>query len=211
MARKAAKQKNALPTFEIIFENSFRLKGELYPGLAPNAAGRFADLANRGYYDGSVIKLMAPGGIIVIDQLERTEADCIPGEFLLNGCTYNTGRVCAGSLCFYHDTHYDSGSTGFFVVLTGASRTVRMVEGAFAFFGQVLEGLQLAEMLSRTGCDENGNPTVYHRIKSVRVETNGRELPYETCPEPESPIGRLVMGEETDDEPIVDESSPFIN
>ncbi len=196
MARKTAKQTIALPTFEIIFENSFRLRGELYPGLAPNAAGRFADLANRGYYDGSVIKLVAPSGIILIDQLERTEKDCIPGEFLLNGYSDNNSRVCAGSLCFYHDTHYDSGSTGFFVVLNSSSRTVRMVDGAFAMFGHVLEGLQLADMMSRTGSDENGNPTVYHRVKSVRVDTKGRELPYETCPEPESPIGKLVMGVE---------------
>ena len=198
MARKAAKAEVQLPTFEILFENSFVLKGELYPGLAPNAVGNFVHLANSGFYDGSAICLVSPGKTVVIDHPEKTVPYCIAAECELNGCDYNVGKVCAGSVCFFHGTQYNSGKSGFFVVLTDDSRTVRMVEGAYALFGQVLEGLQMADMLSRTGNDEHGVPRVYHRIKSVRVETHGRQFPFETCPEPESTIGKVILNTDTD-------------
>ena len=58
MARRTAKKEECLPTFEILFENSFRLSGELYPGLAPNAVGNFVQLANSGFYDGAAITLV---------------------------------------------------------------------------------------------------------------------------------------------------------
>lgn len=199
MARKAAKKAESLPTFEILFENSFRLYGELYPGLAPNAVGNFIHLANTGFYDGAAITLVAPGSIILIDHPEKTVPYCIKAECELNGCDYNTGRVCTGSICFFHSTHYDSGKSGFFLVLNNQSRTRRMVEGAYALFGQLLEGLSLADMLSRTGSDENGQPDVLHRIKSIRVETHGREFPFETCPEPESTLGRVILNQDSSD------------
>ena len=146
----------------------------------------------------SAICLVSPGKTVVIDHPEKTVPYCIAAECELNGCDYNVGKVCAGSVCFFHGTQYNSGKSGFFVVLTDDSRTVRMVEGAYALFGQVLEGLQMADMLSRTGNDEHGVPRVYHRIKSVRVETHGRQFPFETCPEPESTIGKVILNKETD-------------
>jgi len=199
LSRKAAKITEELPVFEILFENSFRLSGELYPGLAPNAVGNFIYLANSGFYDGAAITLVAPGGIILMDHPEKTVPYCIEAECELNGCDYNVGHVCTGSVCFFHSTHYNSGKSGFFIVLNDDSRTVRMVEGAYALFGQLLEGLQLADMLSRTGSDDNGQPHVLHRIKRIRVETGGREFPFETCPEPEDTIDRVILNQDDSD------------
>lgn len=190
MARKAIKKEEQLPTFEILFENSFCLSGELYPGLAPNAVGNFIQLANSGFYDGAAITLVATGGIVLIDHPEKAVPYCIQAECELNGCDYNTGNICTGSVCFYHDAHYDSGKSAFFIVLNSDSRTVRMVEGSYALFGQLLEGLPLADMFSRTGCDDNGLPDVYHRVKTIRVETHGRSFPFETCPEPQNTLGK---------------------
>jgi peptidyl-prolyl cis-trans isomerase B (cyclophilin B) len=198
VARKTVKAEPQLPTFEILFENSFVLTGELYPGLAPNAVGNFVHLANSGFYDGSVICLVSPGKTIVIDHLEKTVPYYIEAECELNGCDYNVGKVCAGSVCFFHSTQYNSGNSAFFIVLTNDSRTVRMVQGAYALFGQVLEGLQMAEMLSCTGNDENGVPRIYHRIKTIRVETHGRQFPFETCAEPENTIGKVILNPEDD-------------
>ncbi|MBO5502562.1 MAG: peptidylprolyl isomerase, partial [Clostridia bacterium] len=142
------------------------------------------------------ITLIAPGGIILMDHPEKTVPYCIKAECELNGCGYNVGHVCNGSVCFFHSTHYDSGKSGFFIVLNDDSRTVRMVEGAYALFGQLLEGLPLADMLSRTGSDDDGQPHVLHRIRSIRVETHGREFPFETCPEPEDTLGKVIMNQE---------------
>lgn len=193
MARRTTNKEECLPTFEILFENSFRLSGELYPGLAPNAVGNFVQLANSGFYDGAAITLVAPGGIVLMDHPEKTLPYCIEAECELNGCDYNVGSVCTGSVCFFHGAHYNSGKSAFFIVLNDDSRTVRMVEGAYALFGQLLEGLPLAEMLSRTGCNDNGQPDVYHRIKSIRVETYGRDFPFETCPEPASTLDSVIL------------------
>lgn len=198
MARRKAETALKLPEFEILFENSFVLKGELYPGLAPNAVGNFVHLANSGFYDGSTICLVSPGKNVIIDHPEKTVPYCIKAECDLNGCEYNVGKVCAGSVCFYHSTEYNSGKSGFFIVLTDDSRTVRMVQGAYAMFGQVLEGLQLVDMLSRTGNNDKGEPRIYHRIKSIRVETYGRQFPFETCPEPESTLDQVILNPETD-------------
>lgn len=197
MARKAPKVTETLPTFEILFENSFRLAGELYPGLAPNTVGNFIQLANSGFYDGAEITLVVPESIILMDHPEKTVPYCIRGECELNGCDYNTGHVCTGSVCFFHGPQYDSGRSGFFIVLNDESRTVRMVEGAYALFGQLLEGLSFAELLSRTRCDGNGTPVLCHKIRSIRVETNGRTFPFETCPEPEDTLDRVILNQES--------------
>ena len=190
MARKKnAKVDISLPTFEIVFENGFILSGELYPGLAPNTVGNFVSLANSGFYDGAAITMIAPCDIVLIDHPEKELPYCIKAECELNGCTYNVGHVGAGSLCFFHGTKYDSGKSGFFIMLNTDNRTVRMVEGAYALFGQLLKGLSLAEAFANTGRDEKGRPFFDHRIETIRVETYGREFPFETCPEPENTTG----------------------
>ncbi len=198
MARRTISKEPVLPLFEILFENSFRIKGELYPGLAPNTVGHFIHLANSGFYDGSEICLISPGRVLLIDQPENELSYGIKAECELNGCAYNKGVVCTGSLCHFHATHYDSGNSGFFIVLAGDSRTLRMLQGAYAMFGQVLEGMYLADKFSDTKIGDKGVPMVRHVVKHIRVDTRGKDYPFETCPIPESTIHQVILGDESD-------------
>lgn len=196
MARK--KVTRALPQFEIIFDGNAKVKGELYPALAPSTVGHFIHLANSGYYDGAVIHHLVPGSAVQIDHTEKKLPYCIPGECELNGFHQNVGRVGAGSLCLCHGPHYDSGKADFLIALSDSSRLVRTLEGAFALFGQVLEGLGFIQSLSRTPCSEEGVPQIYHKILSIRVETFGDEYDFTTCEEPPPLPWRPICESESD-------------
>ena len=101
-------------------------------------------------------------------------------------------------LCLCHGPHYDSGKADFLIALSDSSRLVRTLEGAFALFGQVLEGLGFIQSLSRTPCSEEGVPQIYHKILSIRVETFGDEYDFTTCEEPPPLPRRPICESESD-------------
>lgn len=174
-----------LPTFEIVFENTFVLKGELYPGLAPNSVGSFIHLANSGFYDGAVILDAGEDALLQIDHPTEKAPYCIEGEMLLNDCTYNTGTLSYGAMCMYHPNGCYAERSRFMIVLHNDLRSLHLFGADYAFFGQVLEGMNLAVLLSRNSRNPNTYEKVYHRIKTIRVDTHGREYPFRTIPVPE--------------------------
>lgn len=168
-----------------MFENRFVLKGELYPGLAPNTVGSFIHLANSGFYDGAVILDAQRDSLLQIDHPTKKAPYCIDGEMLLNDCTYNKGTTAYGAMCMYHPNGCYSERSRFMIVLHNDMRALRLFAADYPFFGQVLEGMNLAVLLSRNSWDYIKHEKVHHRIETIRVDTHGREYPFETIPVPE--------------------------
>lgn len=184
-ARTVPPKKNLLPTFEIRFENRYVLKGELYPGLAPNTVGNFIHLANSGFYDGAVIVKAHEDSLLRIDHPTEQPPYCVDGEMLLNDCTYNTGKLSYGGLCMFHPNGFYKVRSEFMIVLSAEQRNLRLFSADYPFFGQVLEGMRFASLLSRNSWDCIKRCPIHHRIETIRVDTHGREYPFQTIPVPE--------------------------
>lgn len=184
MPRK--KQERPLPTFEIRFENKYVIKGELYPGLAPNTVGAFIHLANSGFYDGAVTIDGSKNTLLQIDHPENKAPFCIDGEMPLNDCTYNTGKLSYGGLCMFHPNGCYSTRSHFMIVLQNTPRALHMLGADYTFFGQALEGINLAMLLSRFCWNKYTQEQIYHKILSIRVDTHGIEYPFKTLPVPEN-------------------------
>ncbi len=181
----AKPHKAPLPSFEILFENNFCLKGELYPGLAPNSVGSFIHLANSGFYDGAIITASSQDSYLQIDHPEQKVPYCVDGEMPLNDCTYNVGKLSFGGLCMHHPNGCYKVRSQFIIVLSTTPRSHRMMGADYAFFGQLLEGMRLAQLMAKHNWDYENNCHREYKITSIRVDTHGREYPFETIPVPE--------------------------
>ncbi|MDD3212916.1 MAG: peptidylprolyl isomerase [Eubacteriales bacterium] len=168
----------ANPTFEIMMENGGSMKGELYPDIAPQSVGNFIALANSGFYDGLVFHRCIPGFMIQGGCPKGTGTGgpgyCIKGEFAQNG-VQNPIKHTYGVLSMARSMMKDSAGSQFFVMTSDSPH----LDGSYAAFGKVLDGMDVAEAIVSVPTDRSDRPTVPQVIKSIRVETNGQVYPFD--------------------------------
>ncbi len=161
------------PTFVITLENGGEMKGELYPEYAPQSVGNFIALANSGFYDGLTFHRVIPGFMI--------QGGCpkgngtggpgysIKGEFMQNGVE-NPLKHTYGVLSMARAMHPDSAGSQFFIMTSNSPH----LDGAYAAFGKVLEGMEWADKIVAVPRDRMDKPLEPQRIASIRVESYGR-------------------------------------
>jgi peptidyl-prolyl cis-trans isomerase B (cyclophilin B) len=168
----------ANPTFEIIMQNGDVMKGELYPEIAPQSVGNFTALANSGFYDGLIFHRCIPGFMIQGGCPKGTgtggPAYCIKGEFAQNGVP-NPLKHTLGVLSMARSMMKDSAGSQFFIMTNDSPH----LDGAYAAFGKVLTGLDIAAAIVATPTDRGDKPLTPQVIRSIRVETNGQVYPFE--------------------------------
>ncbi|MBQ9264127.1 MAG: peptidylprolyl isomerase [Clostridia bacterium] len=165
------------PTFVITLENGGEMKGELYPEYAPQSVGNFAALANSGFYDGLTFHRVIPGFMI--------QGGCpkgngtggpgysIKGEFAQNGVE-NPLKHTYGVLSMARAMHPDSAGSQFFIMTSVSPH----LDGAYAAFGKVLEGMEYADQIVSVPRDYMDKPLTPQRISSIRVDTKGQTYPF---------------------------------
>ncbi|MEG1966687.1 MAG: peptidylprolyl isomerase [Clostridia bacterium] len=165
------------PTFTITMKNNDVMKGELYPDIAPQSVGNFIALANSGFYDGLIFHRCIPGFMIQGGCPEGTGTGGpgyrIKGEFSQNGVT-NPIKHTHGVLSMARSMMEDSGGSQFFVMTSDSPH----LDGAYAAFGKVLEGLNVADAIVSQKTDRSDRPIEPQVIASIRVETNGVDYPF---------------------------------
>ena len=166
------------PIFTIEMENGMTMKGELYPDVAPNSVANFIELANSGFYDGVIFHRVIPGFMIQGgDPLGRGTGGpgyCIKGEFARNGFP-NPLRHTRGVLSMARSMMPNSAGSQFFIMVDDAPH----LDGQYAAFGKVTEGMETADAIVNTDRDMRDKPLTAQRMKSVRVETFGESYPVE--------------------------------
>ena len=163
------------PIFTIEMENGMTMKGELYPDVAPNSVANFIELANSGFYDGVIFHRVIPGFMIQGgDPLGNGTGGpgyAIKGEFSANGVENNLSHT-RGVLSMARSMMPNSAGSQFFIMVDDAPH----LDGQYAAFGKVTEGMETADAIVSTPRDAMDKPYEDQRMKSVRVETFG--VPY---------------------------------
>ena len=168
----------ANPTFVITMADGREMKGELYPDIAPQSVGNFIALANSGFYDGLIFHRVIPGFMIQGGDPKGTGIGGpgyrIKGEFAMNGVP-NPLKHTYGVLSMARSMMPDSAGSQFFIMTSDSPH----LDGQYAAFGKVLEGMDVADAIVSVKRDHMDKPLESQTMKSIRVETNGETYPFE--------------------------------
>ena len=200
-------------TFEI--ENYGNIKMELYPEYAPNTVSNFIKLIENGYYNNKVFygkddiclyvgrnsegEVENPKiSLLRKDIVADSEYDydySIKGEFIANGFEQNTLRHEKGIITLIRNDYsqyltnlseesYNSGNAQIGIMMSDDSRNLN---GAYAAFGRIVEGMDVLEKIyneaemkapdegedTETATDDLNQFATYPVIKSATVDTHG--------------------------------------
>lgn len=167
----------ANPTFTLKMQNGGVMTGELYPEIAPESVGNFIALANSGFYDGLIFHRCIPGFMIQGGDPKGTGIGgpgySIKGEFASNGVK-NDLKHTYGVLSMARSMMPNSAGSQFFIMTSVSPH----LDGSYAAFGKVLNGMEVADAIVAQKTDRNDRPLTPQVIESIRVETNGVEYPF---------------------------------
>ena len=166
------------PVFTFTMKDGRVMKGELYPEYAPQSVGNFIALANSGFYDGLIFHRVIRGFMIQGGDPKGIGTGgpgyCIKGEFRANG-VQNPLKHTEGVLSMARSMMPDSAGSQFFVMTS----TSPHLDGQYAAFGKVTEGLDVAMAIEKVATDFRDKPLEPQVIGSIRVETFGEDYPFE--------------------------------
>lgn len=157
------------------------IKIELYPEVAPNTVRNFISLINNKFYDGLTFHRVIPGFMI--------QGGCpqgngmggpdyqIKGEFTQNGFQNDLAHT-RGVISMARAMSPNSAGSQFFIMHQDAPH----LDGAYASFGTVIEGMDVVDRIASVDTDYNDRPNVDQKIATVTVDTFGEtyEVP-EKC------------------------------
>ena len=165
---------NPIVTFTMA--NGDVIKAELYPEIAPTSVNNFISLINKKFYDGLIFHRVIKGFMIQGGDPEGTGMGgpgySIKGEFRQNGFD-NDLKHTAGVLSMARSMHPDSAGSQFFIM----HKTSPHLDGAYAAFGKVIEGMEVVNRIAETATDYSDRPFEDQVMKSVTVDTFGVEYP----------------------------------
>lgn len=166
--------KDPIVTFEM--ENGKTFKAELYPAIAPNTVNNFLSLVEKGFYSGVIFHRVIRGFMIQGgDPFGRGTGGPgyhIKGEFLANGFQNNLSHK-RGVLSMARAQDYDSAGSQFFIMHADGE----YLDGQYAAFGKVIEGMDVVDEIAATRVDYNDRPYAEQKIKKVTAETFGAAYP----------------------------------
>lgn len=149
-------------------------EAELYPDIAPNTVNNFISLVKKGFYDGLIFHRVIKGFMIQGGDPQGTGMGgpgySIKGEFSNNGFT-NDLKHTPGVLSMARAMDPDSAGSQFFIM----HETSPHLDGSYAAFGKVVNGLDVINTIADVRTDWNDRPMEDQIIKSVTVDTFGVE------------------------------------
>ena len=164
------------PIVTIEMEDGGVMKAELYPDVAPNTVNNFISLVQKGFYDGLIFHRVIPGFMIQGGCPDGTGMGgpgySIKGEFAGNGFANNLIHD-RGVLSMARTMAPDSAGSQFFVMVEKAPH----LDGQYAAFGKVIEGMEVADAIVSAKRDWNDKPRQPQRMKKVTVDTFGVDYP----------------------------------
>ena len=172
------------PIVTITMENGDVIKLELYPEIAPTSVNNFISLVQKNFYDGLIFHRVIRGFMIQGGCPDGTGMGgpgySIKGEFAQNGFK-NDLKHTEGVLSMARSMAPNSAGSQFFIMHKNSPH----LDGSYAAFGEVIEGMDVVNKIAETVTDWNDRPIQKQMMKTVTVDTFGVEYP-----EPEKLAGR---------------------
>ena len=144
---------------EITVKDYGTIKLELDEGTAPITVANFIKLAQDGFYDGLTFHRIMDGFMIQGGDPRGNGTggsdEHIKGEFAQNGVA-NPIRHVKGVISMARANDPDSASSQFFITVADAT----FLDGAYAAFGRVTEGMEIAEQIAKDARPIDNNGTV---------------------------------------------------
>lgn len=166
----------ANPMVTITMADGGVIKAELYPDIAPNTVNNFISLVKRGFYDGLIFHRVIRGFMIQGGDPDGNGTGGpgygIKGEFAQNGVK-NDLLHTAGVLSMARSMMPDSAGSQFFIM----HETSPHLDGAYAAFGKVIEGMDVVNRIAETATDYSDRPLENQVMQSVTVDTFGVDYP----------------------------------
>ncbi len=152
----------------IEMENGNTIKMELCPDKAPITCKNFEELVKKGFYDGLIFHrvirdFMIQGG-------DPTGTGCggsgtnIKGEFAANGVENDLSHK-RGVISMARSQMFDSASSQFFI----CHKDSCFLDGQYAAFGYVVEGIETVDEIAETGTDHMDRPRFDQVIKKITI------------------------------------------
>lgn len=167
-------KKNPIVTIEM--ENGDIIKVELYPDVAPNTVNNFISLVKKGFYDGVIFHRVIRGFMIQGGCPDGTGMGgpgySIKGEFSQNGFKNDLAHE-PGVISMARTMMPNSAGSQFFIMHEKSPH----LDGAYAAFGKVVEGLENVNKIAETKTSFGDKPVKPQVMKKVTVELFGEEYP----------------------------------
>lgn len=164
------------PIVTITLATGNEIKVELYPDIAPNTVNNFISLVKKEYYNGLIFHRVIPGFMIQGGCPDGTGMGgpgySIKGEFSHNGFENNLKHT-EGVISMARSAMPNSAGSQFFIM----HKTSPHLDGEYAAFGKVTEGMEHVNEIAETPTDYSDRPITDQVIQSMTVETFGTEYP----------------------------------
>ena len=158
----------ANPIVTMTMEDGSVIRLELYPEIAPITVDNFVSLIKKGFYDGLIFHRVINGFMIQGGDPQGTGMGGpgyeIKGEFSSNGVK-NDLKHERGVISMARSMRPDSAGSQFFIMHQDAPH----LDGQYAAFGKVIEGLDVVDAIATTKTDYSDRPLTEQKIKSMTV------------------------------------------
>lgn len=159
----------ANPIIKIEMASGDVIRVELYPDIAPITVKNFTDLVSKNFYDGLIFHRVIKGFMIQGGDPEGTGCGgpgySIKGEFAHNGVK-NDLKHTAGVISMARSMMPDSAGSQFFIMHKDSPH----LDGEYAAFGKVIEGMDAVNKIAETKTDWNDRPLEDQIMKKVTIE-----------------------------------------
>jgi cyclophilin family peptidyl-prolyl cis-trans isomerase len=158
---------------EIAVEGQGTIRVRLLPHAAPRHVQNFKELAQRGFYDGTAFHRVAPGFLIQGGDPNSKNGD--PADDGQGGPGYELPpepsglRHAEGTVSMARGAGAGSSGSQFFIVLRNHDDWKAQLDGQYTIFGQVIDGLEIAQRIAWLPADEHQRPLQPPVITSLRV------------------------------------------
>jgi len=157
------------PIVTIKLQSGKEIKIELYPTIAPNTVSNFVSLVKKGFYDGLKFHRVIPGFMIQggCPQGRGTGGPgySIKGEFSANNFKNDLNHT-QGVISMARSQMNDSAGSQFFLMVADSPH----LNGQYAAFGKVIEGLENALEIVSVPTGRNDMPKVDQIMETVTIE-----------------------------------------
>jgi len=164
------------PVVTITMQDGGVIKAELYPQVAPNTVCNFISLINKGYYSGTNFHRIISGFMIQGGTPGGAGSGgpgyTIDGEFTSNGFQ-NDLLHTRGVVSMARGNEPNTAGSQFFIVHEDSD----WLNGEYAAFGKVTEGMEVVDRIAAVQTDVNGRPADPQTVATITVETFGFDYP----------------------------------